>query len=236
MMNRFSQKAAASIGRLAALHVRLLTPGIAIAGFLVIFILSTIAFQLKSDIPPWHDGSPSDIMNGVLIWMVCVICFIMASATRHDPVRSLMWIAGSAALGLVALDELFSVHEYASKIRDDDDPKIVMALGTAFAIYVLIRVERVSGRPFWLLLTGFAFHLAYLLSDLGDGDFFQISYVEHQSLQGIEEALEYTAMLFYFSAFVLIALAEFAARKPAQQAAKPLHAPASRLSRWGEVS
>jgi hypothetical protein len=209
-VKQIAERTATAVGRLAAHYVRLLSPGGAIVAFLAIFVVSAIVFQLRSEIPPWQDGAPSDILNGVLIWMVCLVSFIMAAVTRHDPVRSLVWFAGSAALGLVALDELFAVHEYAAKLRDDDDPKILMALGAGFALAVLIRVQRIRGTPYWLLLCGYLFHLAYLLSDLGDGDFFQIRYVDDQSLRGIEEALEFTAMLLYLPAFLLVALEEFA--------------------------
>jgi hypothetical protein len=172
--------------------------------FLALFILAATLYQIRSPIPPWKENAPIDLMNGSLIWMCSATALLMAAIARKDPVRSLMWFLGCGALAFVALDEIFGIHEKVRTVMDDDDPKIVMALIAAFALAVLIKVQRVKGLPRTLLLIGFGFHFIYLMSDLGDGDFFNITFGYPDVLRWLEEYLEVTAMSFYFSGFALI--------------------------------
>jgi hypothetical protein len=179
-------------------------PWVLLLGFLVAYAAAAAAFQWISKIPPWVDGAPVDIMNGAMIWMTAMIALIMAYLTSSRPVASLVWLLGSAALGVVALDEFFGMHEHASKIRDDDDPKILMALGAGIALAILIRVQKIRGAPLVLLAVGFLVHCLYLMSDLGDGDFFDVTFGNPDGLRVVEEILEFTAMGFYLSAFALV--------------------------------
>jgi hypothetical protein len=189
--------------RLSAITSR---PGVLLACFLTAYAAAAVAFQSISKIPPWVDGAPVDILTGSMIWMTCLIALMMSFLTSGQVLSSLIWLAGSAALGIVALDELFGMHEHASKIRDDDDPKILMALGAGVALSILVRVEKIRGAPLALLITGFAIHCLYLLSDLGDGDFFDITFGNPDGLRILEEVLEFSAMSAYLSAFVLVLL------------------------------
>lgn len=192
--------------RAAGLYQRIVSLSVIILGFFAAYLAATIVFQAISKIPPWVDGSPVDIMTGSMIWTCCIIALMMAILTHHQAWLSMIWLGGSAALGLVALDELFAMHEHAAKIRDDDDPKIVMALIAGVGLYVLVKAQQVTGRPLYLLIAGFVVHCLYLLSDLGDGDFFDVTLGNPDALRVIEECLEFTAMSFYLAAFVLILL------------------------------
>ncbi|MFN0194503.1 MAG: hypothetical protein ACKVP5_21440 [Aestuariivirga sp.] len=177
-----------------------------LACFLTAYAAAAVAFQLISKIPPWVDGAPVDIMNGTLIWMTCLIALMMSFLTSGRGISSLIWLAGSAALGVVALDEMFGMHEHASKIRDDDDPKILMAIGAGVALTTLVRVEKIRGAPLALLIIGFVIHCLYLLSDLGDGDFLDLTFGNPDGLRILEEVLEFSAMSAYLAAFVLVLL------------------------------
>jgi hypothetical protein len=179
-------------------------PWLLLLGFLMSYAAATVAFQWISKIPPWVDGAPVEVMNGAMIWMTSMIALIMAYLTSSRPLASFVWLLGSAALGVVALDEFFGMHEHAAKIRDDDDPKILMTLGAGIALAILIRVQKIRGTPLLLLAAGFVLHCLYLLSDLGDGDFFDITFGNPDGLRIAEEVLEFSAMGFYLSAFVLI--------------------------------
>jgi|GEM_PF-5072674 len=174
--------------------------------FFAVYILGAVLFQHVSKIPPWEDGSPVDILTGSMIWVVSVISLLMAAINLDRAGLSMIWLAGSAALGLVALDELFGLHEHAAKIRDDDDPKILMAIGAGIALFVLVRVQRVRGLPLSLLIAGFFLQCLYLLSDLGDGDFFDVRFGHPDVLRVVEECLEFSAMACYLAAFMLILL------------------------------
>ncbi len=192
-------------------------PGTMISVFFAVYLLGAVLFQYISKIPPWEDGSPVDILTGSMIWAVCIIALLMAAINLDRPGLSMIWLAGSAALGLVALDELFGLHEHAAKIRDDDDPKILMALGAGVALFILVRVQRIRGLPLGLLATGFLLQCLYLLSDLGDGDFFDVTFGNPDALRVAEECLEFSAMACYLAAFMLILLGVSGQRSPAGQ-------------------
>lgn len=189
--------------RLTAITSR---PGVLLACFLACYAAATVAFQSISKIPSWVDGSPVDIMNGSMIWMTCLAALMMSFVRSGKPLLSLIWLAGAGALGIVALDELFGMHEHASKIRDDDDPKILMALGAGVALSILVYVEKIRRAPLALLIIGFALHCIYLMTDLGDGDFFDITFGNSDRLRVTEELFEFAAMNAYLSAFVLFLL------------------------------
>lgn len=197
---------------LAATYRKAMTPGFLILAFFLAYALAGITFQYISKIPPWFDGSPVDILTGSMIWMTCIIALLMASLTADNFWKSLMWLAGSAALGVVALDELFGMHEHAAKFRDDDDPKIIMAIGAGVALSILAKVQELRSTPLYLLIAGFVIHCLYLLSDLGDGDFFDVTMGNPDRLRVVEECLEFSAMGCYLAAFILILLAALPAR------------------------
>ena len=204
-----SSKAALSkLDQFSKVYAGFFTPPVMVLTFVIVYIAATTVFQIVSDIPPWRENAPIEFMNGSLIWMCAAISLVMAAITRDDPIRSLMWFAGTAALGFVALDEIFGIHEAARHIADDDDPKILMVMGAAVALIVLASVESLRGLCRRLLIIGYALQFAYLMSDMGDGDFFDIRFGHRDVLRWIEEYLEVSAMSFYFAAFMLILVNE----------------------------
>jgi hypothetical protein len=199
--------------------------------FLVAFVGSATIFQIYDELPPWRDRSAIDMMNGGMIWMLSALALVMAILRAEQPGKAGIWLLGCAALGLVAIDELMGLHERARHIRDDDDPKIAMAVGAGVALYILVRTEALRGRALRFLMAGFAVHILYLLSDMGDGDFFSIA-LELDTLRWIEEYLEVTAMCCYFVAFVTIVVeARRSAPVVSAQAPAPAEAPAGPLPR-----
>ncbi len=203
-------------------------PDYMIALFIFAFVGSATIFQIYDELPPWRDRSAIDMMNGGMIWMLSALALVMAILRADQPMKAGIWLLGTAALGLVAIDELMGLHERARHIRDDDDPKIAMAVGAGIALYVLIRTESLRGRALRFLLLGFAVHVLYLLSDLGDGDFFTIA-LPIDTLRWIEEYLEVTAMCCYFVAFVTIVVNAKQPLAAPARAAAPVAAPAEAM-------
>lgn len=192
------------VRHVADFYVSRLSPRTTVVVFAIVYTAAMIFFQLHSKIPPWRENAPIDLLNGCLLWMLSIVALIMASLTRHAPQKSLMWLLGSSVLGLVALDEIFGIHEAARHVIDDDDPKIFMALVAAIALLILVKVEKIRGTPLRLLVAGYAVQFAYLMSDLGDGDFFDIRFGHRDVLRIVEEGLEFSAMSMYFIAFMFI--------------------------------
>jgi hypothetical protein len=46
-------------------------------------LASATVFQITSDIPPWRENAPIDLMNGSLIWMCSAISLVMAAIARR---------------------------------------------------------------------------------------------------------------------------------------------------------
>ena len=172
-------------------------------GFLILFLIAyftaTTVFQLNSDDPINMEGSPFDRMNGGLLWIGSSTALLNGVLRGPWGLRAAIWVLGSAAIGFVALDELFALHEHSVRVTgDDDDPKILLMLCALVGIGILNYVEDLNRTALWLFVAGLAMHFAYLGADLGDGDYFTLP-VSGQPLLWIEEYLELAASGFYFS-------------------------------------
>ncbi len=78
-----------------------------------------------------------------------------------------------------------------------------MWVGAVAAVTVLWRLEHLTRGIKIALLTGIGFQTAYLVTDLGDGDFFLIP-IADSALRWSEEIFELLAMQAYLTAVVLI--------------------------------
>jgi multisubunit Na+/H+ antiporter MnhC subunit len=170
-------------------------------GFLVAFFGAATVFQLRSDEVIWMEGSPLDIMHGSILWMAASTAMMVGVLRLGTPRLAVLWLLGAAVIGVVALDELFMLHEHSVKLTGDDDhPKMLLIASAGIGIFVLTKVETLRGIVIGLLLAGFAAHVFYLIMDMGDGDYFQVPLANHVH-RTLEEYFEMIASAFYFSAF-----------------------------------
>ncbi|RIJ17542.1 hypothetical protein D1227_03845 [Henriciella mobilis] len=174
---------------------------IILAGFLAAFFMSATVFQLRTDEVVWMEGSPLDIMHGSMLWAASSMALMIGVLRIGKPRIATLWLMGSAVIGIVALDELFMIHEHSVKITGDDDhPKMLLIASAGIGIFVLNRIETLRGVVLGLLVAGFLAHILYLVMDMGDGDYFQVPLPNHVH-RTAEEYLELTASALYFSAF-----------------------------------
>ena len=167
--------------------------------FLVPYFAATTVFQLRWDQPVHTEGSPFDRMNGGLLWLASVMALMNAVLRGEDLRRSALWLLGTAAIAVVALDELFALHEYSERVTGDDDhPKLVLLLCACVAVYVLNKLEKLHHIALLLIIGGLSAHFVYLFVEFGDGDFFELP-LSKVTLRWIEEYMELTASGFYFS-------------------------------------
>ena len=172
-----------------------------LAGFLIAYFGAATVFQIRSEESFWAEGSPLDVMHGCMLWAASSMALMVAVLRLSKPGLAILWLLGSAAIGVVALDELFMLHEHSVKITGDDDhPKMALILCAAFGIWFLNRVETLRGIVLGLLIAGFLAHVAYLTMDMGDGDYFQVPLANHVH-RILEEYFEMLASSLYFSAF-----------------------------------
>lgn len=178
-----------------------------LSAFLVVFMGFAIALQVQSGEEPGTPGTVVDVFNANQMWMIAILAIVMASMRTKRRGAFLLWVAASAAAAALAIDEVFEYHERTLQVIGEDDwSKVLMWAGGLCALLVLWRMERPQRNAKVALLTGFGLHTLYLLTDLGDGDFFTIPVAE-PTLKWTEELLELFAMQAYLVAVVLIVLA-----------------------------
>lgn len=172
-----------------------------LTGFLIAYFGAATVFQIRSGGIVWDEGSPLDIMHGSILWAASSMALLIAVLRLAKPRLAVLWLLGAAAIGVVALDELFMLHEHSVKITGDDDhPKMALIASAGFGIWFLNRVERLRGIVLGLLIAGFLAHISYLVMDMGDGDYFQVPLPNHVH-RTFEEYFEMLASSLYFSAF-----------------------------------
>lgn len=180
-----------------------------LVSFLFAYFAATILFQLRRDVSILDEGSPFDLMNGGLLWLASVMALLNAVLRSEDMRRSALWLLGAAAIGIVALDELFALHERSLELTGDDDhPKIVLLLCAGIGVFVLNKFEQLHPWALRLIVGGLVVHFVYLMVDMGDGDYFTLPFAP-MTLQWAEECLELTGSALYFSGLFMQAVMTF---------------------------
>ena len=130
--------------------------------YLVCFVGSSIVVQLDPDAkPPWVDGSPIEYFTGSLLWSSSILSLII-SGTR-SAARRVTWLAISAGLAVLAIDEMFLLHEHlANIVGDDDHYKLVQWITTGFALWYLRKMENAPAETNWSFLIGYLIHTVYV--------------------------------------------------------------------------
>jgi hypothetical protein len=168
--------------------------------FMIAFFATATFYQLRSSADIWQEGSPMDMMHGSLLWAAAAMALVNAALRSARLFPLIIWGLAAAAIGLVAIDELFMLHEKSIAITGDDDhPKIFLIAAAGIGIFILSQIEPLHRLALTLFWCGFAAHCLYLVVDLGDGDYFTLP-LSRVTLSWMEEYLEITSTAFYFSA------------------------------------
>ena len=148
------------------------------------------ALQVWLDESPATPGTGTDRFNSVLLMATSVLALLIASEHARPLWKLLFWLGVTAALAALAIDEVFEFHEETQQIVEDDDYIKMVAWACAgagaFLIYRLERPVRIATRA---LIAAFIFQTLWLLSDLGDGDYFSVP-LSDSTLSWSEEFLE----------------------------------------------
>ena len=170
--------------------------------YVACFVLSALLAQLTSDIEPWVDRSPIEYFTGGLLWMLSVLCLLLALSPSQSQRSLVFWLAGCVVLSILAIDEAMAGHEWVERhwYINDDYPKIVLWLLTLKILHTIYG----KASPYLILkhifVFGYIFHSLYILFEISDGEFYDVSEVldKHQAKWG-EELCE----LFFLSAYWL---------------------------------
>lgn len=172
-----------------------------LALFFSVFLICAGLLQLRSRIAPQTEGGPLDQMNGALLWATSLMGLFIASARQRADLRCLFWLCVSAGFAALAIDEVFQFHEGTRFSVGDDDYIKIAAWGCALSgAYVICRVAQPTRTVIIAFVIALTFQTLWLLSDMGDGDFFTVPLVPLQTLYWIEEYLEIMASMFYLTA------------------------------------
>lgn len=184
-----------------------------IFAFVTCFVGATLVMQARSSRPPWLDGSPIEYFTGSLLWMLSIICLLMAGRHGVGLLRRLFWIAGCATLAVLAIDEFFEFHEKleSNDIANDDWPKIFAWIATAGVLIAVMRLEGSSRLACWSLFVGYVFHATYLVAEIGDGEFFHIPFATRTGLKWTEELSELIFLSSYLIGFALTCMSAYGA-------------------------
>ena len=85
------------------------------------------------------DRSPIEYFTGGLLWMLSVLCLLLALSPQQGQRTLFFWIAGCVVLSILAIDEAMAGHEWVEKhwYINDDYPKIVLWILTLKVLYTI---------------------------------------------------------------------------------------------------
>lgn len=182
-------------------------PAWIVGGFFVVYVVVGIAAQAVSAIPASEEGSAIEAFTAGLLWILAIFGMVKAATTTGSYWALAFWLAFTAATGALAVDEIVGVHERTEPNLNDDWLKIVLWVATPIVLVLIVRMlsaDRVT-RIAWVV--GFAFHTAYLVVELGDGEFFTLP-ADATTLKGAEEIFELLFLAAYAFGFWWSAITE----------------------------
>ena len=139
-----------------------------------------------------------------LLWMLSLTCLLKVGMFGGSTRRMVLWTAMCVALALLAIDEALEFHEVMDEtVGDDDHFKVILWLLTGAFLYVLHRLEGAPRRAAAPLIVGYLFHSLYILSEIGDGDYFHFPGVSLTALKWGEESCELFFLAAYLVAFLI---------------------------------
>ncbi len=172
--------------------------------FFICYISAGLVTMVYSGIHPTNDGSPLDYFTGGALWMLSSICLLHALARTREFRKMVFWLAGSAALSVLAIDEFIGLHEATeSVVGDDDHIKVVMWAASPFALFLIHRALKAPQAIAWIFAAGWLLHTTYLMIDIGDGDYFSLPFAL-QTLQWTEDIVELLFVSTYLFAFMFM--------------------------------
>ncbi len=167
------------------------------------YVICAVIFQILSSVRPSSEAAPLEFFTRSLLWMLSLICLLIANRSRSW--KLLFWLMACVALAVLAIDERFEFHEQTGRRGwfDDDYFKIVSWAAAAVVLFVIFRMERPARFALGALILGYAFHTLYLLTELGDGEFFRLP-APKRTIRWVEEICELLFLASYLVGFVLI--------------------------------
>jgi len=164
-----------------------------LTGFLGVYVACAIGAQalasIQRSISPSEEGAPIEAFTSGLLWIIAMYGVIRITESLATGRRLFFWLAFTAALGALAVDEILGIHEATEPGFNDDWVKIAMWIATPFLLGYLSRIERAERASRIAMVIGFAIHSAYIFVETGDGEIFDLG-VTLDVLKWSEEVFE----------------------------------------------
>jgi len=169
--------------------------------YFLLFLASGVVFQISSGKPPEISGR-LDSFTSSIIWAGSIMSFLIAVEKMHIPRKFLFWCVVSAAFGVVAIDEIAELHEKTLEIFGEDDYiKILMWLSGAVGIFLIYKIDKPIKIAMICLIIGYLCQTGWIITDMGDGDFFTLP-IPRSILLWQEEIFEVLAMEWFLVGFL----------------------------------
>ena len=158
--------------------------------FCVVFLVCAVLLQVASHEPPQKSGTVVDQFNSTLLWVGSVVALLIATERPRPVWKVLFWLGATAALAALAIDEVYEFHEETRfSLGDDDYIKMLFWLAGVFGALLFYRVARPTREVVGVLVLAVVCQGLWLLTDMGDGDFFTLP-IPRPTLLWLEELLE----------------------------------------------
>lgn len=181
-----------------------LQPATLLAAFLAVYVACAAVAQAVSAVPPSEEGAPIEAFTSGLLWIIAIYGLLRSSDSIGSGKRIVFWLAFTAALGALAVDEIVGVHERTEPGLNDDWLKVVLWLATPFVLHYIAQIERAPRDARMVMVIGFVFHSAYVLVEVGDGAAFTLP-VSIDTLKWAEEYFELLFLACYtFALWILV--------------------------------
>jgi hypothetical protein len=181
-----------------------LQPGTLLAAFLAVYVACAIGAQTLSSIEPSDPGAPIEAFTSGLLWIIAMFGLVRSSESIGNAKRLTFWLVFTAAVSALAIDEIVELHERTEPAFNDDWVKVLMWLATPFVLYYIAKLERASRDSLIAMVTGYVFHSAYLLVEIGDGALFTLP-IAIDTLKWAEELFELLFLASYtFALWILL--------------------------------
>lgn len=181
-----------------------LRPETLLAAFLAVYAACAVAAQAISAVPPSEEGAPIEAFTSGLLWIIAMYGLLRSSESIGRGKRMIFWLAFTAAIGALAVDEIIGVHERSEPALNDDWIKVVMWLATPFVLHYIAKLESAPRASRIAMVIGYVFQSAYVLVEIGDGAAFVLP-VAIDTLKAAEELFELLFLVSYtFALWVLV--------------------------------
>lgn len=181
-----------------------LRPETLLAAFLAVYIVCAAVAQAIAPVPPSEEGAPIEAFTSGLLWIIAMYGIVRSSESIGSGKRLVFWLAFTAAIGALAVDEIIGVHERTEPALNDDWVKAVMWLATPFVLHYIAKLEHAPRHARIAMVIGYVFQSAYIFVEIGDGAAFTLP-VAIDALKWAEEFFELLFLAFYaFALWILV--------------------------------